>query len=147
MREIIATVISVASCIVCLALVPKRILEVPKILANIPNGIEETEARRIYIKASSKPTGISAICMFGTVLSLSIRKFDFTPNSFSIAFYTSIISGFLLMFLLYGFYRKAEKTYGVTILGVRRNSCGVEGIGICLTVGFAIYQVLLWFLL
>ena len=144
MREIIATVLAVVSCIVCLILMPKRILDIPKILANIPEGTDESEVYRIYRKARSKPMRISALCMLVTFLSLCIR--DFNPNSFSIVFYISIILGFLSMILLYKFYRKLEKAYGVTIPGIRRNSCGVEGIGFWIAVGFAIYQIVLLFL-
>lgn len=146
MREIIATVLAVVSCIVCLILMPKNILEIPKILANIPEGTDESEVYRIYRKARSKPMRISALCMLVTFLSLYIRDFNFNPNSFSIVFYISIILGFLSMILLYKFYRKLEKAYGVTIPGVRGNSCGVEGIGFCIAVGFAIYQIVLLFL-
>lgn len=146
MREIIATVIAVVSCLVCLVLVPKKILDVPKTLASMPEGTDEAEANRIYRKARSKPMRISALCMLVTFLSLYIRDFNFNPDSFSIAFYITIILGFFSMILLYKFYRKLEKAYGVTIPGVRRNSCGVEGIGVCIVVGFAIYQIVLFFL-
>ena len=145
MREIIATVIAVVSCIVCLALVPKRILEVPNILASMPKDADEATARQIYKKAQSRALFVAALCMFASLGSLRIRGEDL-PIPLLIAVCAAVVVGTILLLLITKFYRNLEKAYGIKVVGSRGNSCGIEGIACALTVAFAVYQVLFWFL-
>lgn len=145
MREIIATVIAVVSCIVCLALVPKRILDIPKILASIPEGTDENSVRQIYNKAQSRALGIAVLCMFASSSSMEIRG-ENSAIPLLIVICAAVVVGFILLFVLTKFYRNLEKAYGIKVVGSRGNSCGIEGLCCALTIAFAIYQVLLWFL-
>lgn len=146
MREIIATVIAVVSCIVCLTLVPKRILDIPKILASMPEGTGEESVRKIYKKAQSRILSIAALCMFASFSTLKIRE-EVLATPLLIAICAAVVVGTILLFVLTKFYRNLEKTYGIKVIGNRGNSCGIEGICCAITVAFAVYQVLLWFLL
>jgi hypothetical protein len=149
MREIIATVISIISCIVYLAIVPRGILSVPKILADMPAGIDKYEAKRVYKRATLKPKLTAFLCAVATFFSVGVRGIDnvqLHPNLFLVAVYAFLILGLVLGVLIIKFYSKIERAYEERMPKSARYPGRIEGMSGGIVIVIAIYGIIALFL-
>lgn len=149
MREIIATVISIIFCIVYLAIVPRGILSVPKILADMPAGIDKYEAKRVYKRAALKPKITAFLCAAATFASIAVRGIDNVRlhfNFFLVAVYAFLILGLVLSVLIIKFYSKIERAYEERMPKSARYPGRIEGMSGGIAIVIAIYGIIALFL-
>ena len=148
-REIIATIISIISCIAYLVIVPRGILAVPNVLAEIPAGTDKYEAKRVYKRATLKPKLTAFLCAVANFFSIGVRGVDniqLHPNAFLVAVYAFLILGLVLSVLIIKFYSKIERAYEERMPKSARYPGRIEGMAGGITIVMAIYGIIALFL-